>query len=119
MEPLLLDGQGPAPAAASAARYRDEGLDRVPGAGALAAAVTSAAKWALVGRITVTDHPLWSSFVWRNELADNFVEVVAAPWFARAVLGTEVLNIWLRSMGSKVGRGVWCETYWLPEADLV
>jgi non-ribosomal peptide synthetase-like protein len=88
-------------------------------AGALAAAVTSAAKWALVGRITVTDHPLWSSFVWRNELADNFVEVVAAPWFARAVLGTEVLNIWLRSMGSKVGRGVWCETYWLPEADLV
>ena len=88
-------------------------------AGALAAAVTSGAKWVLVGRITVTDHPLWSSFVWRNELADNFVEVVAAPWFARAVLGTEVLNIWLRSMGSKVGRGVWCETYWLPEADLV
>ena len=22
-------------------------------------------------------------------------------------------------MGSQVGRGVWCETYWLPEADLV
>jgi len=22
-------------------------------------------------------------------------------------------------MGVKVGHGVWCETYWLPEADLV
>ncbi len=22
-------------------------------------------------------------------------------------------------MGARVGRGVWCETYWLPEADLV
>ncbi|NUS50031.1 MAG: amino acid adenylation protein, partial [Nocardioidaceae bacterium] len=88
-------------------------------AGAVAALVTTGVKWLLVGRIAVADHPLWSSFVWRNELADNFVEVVAAPWFARAAQGTAVLNVWLRSLGVKVGRGVWCETYWLPEADLV
>ena len=88
-------------------------------AGAVAAGVTSAAKWALVGRITATEHPLWSSYVWRSELADTFVEVVAAPWFARAATGTPVLNVWLRSLGAHVGRGVWCETYWLPEPDLV
>ena len=88
-------------------------------AGALAAGVTSAAKWLLVGRLRPAEHPLWSSFVWRNELADTFVEVVAAPWFARAATGTAVLNLWLRSMGAAVGRGVWCETYWLPEADLI
>ena len=64
-------------------------------------------------------HPLWSSFVWRNELADTFVEVVAAPWFARAVAGTPLLNVWFRLMGATIGRGVWCETYWLPETDLV
>jgi non-ribosomal peptide synthetase-like protein len=87
--------------------------------GAVAAAVTSAAKWLLVGRLRPSEHPLWSSFVWRNELADTFVEVVAAPWFARAATGTVVLNLWLRSMGAAVGRGVWCETYWLPEADLI
>ena len=29
------------------------------------------------------------------------------------------LNAWLRTLGAEVGRGVWCETYWLPEADLV
>ena len=51
--------------------------------GAVAAGVTSAVKWALVGTIPATEHPLWSSFVWRSELADTFVEVVAAPWFAR------------------------------------
>ena len=88
-------------------------------AGLVAALVTVAAKWLLVGRLRPGAHPLWSSFVWRNELADTFVEVVAAPWFARAVAGTPLLNVWFRLMGAQIGRGVWCETYWLPEADLV
>ncbi|WP_218005221.1 Pls/PosA family non-ribosomal peptide synthetase [Actinomadura macra] len=88
-------------------------------AGVLAAAVTTAAKWTLTGRIATGDRELWSSFVWRNELADNFVEVLAAPWFAEPWLGTAPLNLWLRSLGARVGRGVWCATYWLPEADLV
>ena len=68
--------------------------------GALAAGLTPAVKWALVGRIPHTEHPLWSSFVWRSELADTFVEVVAAPWFARAATGTFALNLWLRSLGA-------------------
>ena len=73
----------------------------------------------VVGRIEAMEHPLWSSFVWRNEVSDTFVETVAAPWFARAASGTPVMNLWLRALGAKIGRGVWCETYWLPEADLV
>ncbi len=88
-------------------------------AGAVAALLATAAKWLLVGRVARHDHPLWSSFVWRNELADTFVEVLAAPWFARAASGTPVLNLWLRTMGARIGRGVWCETYWLPEPDLI
>ena len=88
-------------------------------AGAVAAGMATAAKWLLVGRVAAREFPLWSSFVWRNELADMFVEVVAAPWFARGATGTVVLNWWLRSLGARIGRGVWCETYWLPEADLV
>jgi non-ribosomal peptide synthetase-like protein len=88
-------------------------------AGLVACAVTVVAKWLMVGRMRPSEHPLWSSFVWRNELADTFVEVVAAPWFARSAAGTGVLNLWLRAMGARVGRGVWCETYWLPEADLI
>ena len=88
-------------------------------AGAIAGGVAVLAKWLLVGRIGAIEHPLWSSFVWRNEVSDTFVETVAAPWFARAAAGTPVMNLWLRALGAGIGRGVWCETYWLPEADLV
>jgi non-ribosomal peptide synthetase-like protein len=91
----------------------------VVGAGVAAAALATAAKWLLVGRLRSVDHPLWSSFVWRNELTDNVVETLAVPWFVRGTLGTPVFLLWLRSMGAKIGAGVWCETYWLPEADLV
>ena len=87
-------------------------------AGGIAAAVTSAAKWIVVGPIRVGEHPLWSSFVWRTEVSDTFVEMLAAPWFAQAAVGTPALNAWLRSLGASIGKGVWCDTYWLPEADL-
>ncbi|MFE2481043.1 Pls/PosA family non-ribosomal peptide synthetase [Streptomyces sp. NPDC059389] len=88
-------------------------------AGAAAGAVSVAAKWLLVGRHRAGEHPLWSGFVWRNELADTFVEVLAVPWLAGSVPGTPLLNLWLRGLGARIGRGVWCESYWLPESDLV
>src|SRR5262249_3080249 len=88
-------------------------------AGALAAGVTVAAKWLLVGRIRPGGHPLWSSFVWRNELADTFTEMLAAPWFASVTQGTAALNAWLRTLGARIGKGVWGDTYWLPEPALV
>ncbi|MCM4080923.1 Pls/PosA family non-ribosomal peptide synthetase [Paractinoplanes hotanensis] len=85
-------------------------------AGALLA---TAAKWLLVGRFRVAEHALWTSFVWRNELADTFVEVLVAPWLFRFATGTPLLNLWLRTVGAKIGRGAWLETFWLPEYDLV
>jgi non-ribosomal peptide synthetase-like protein len=88
-------------------------------AGVAAAGVTTAMKWLLVGRFRPVEHPLWSSFVWRNELADTFVEVLAVPWLVGPANGTPVLTAWLRAMGASIGRGVWLETYWLPESDLV
>ena len=87
-------------------------------AGAVAAGISTVAKWALIGRIPAQERPLWSSFVWRSEVADTFVEMVAAPWFAQAATGTPALVWWLRSLGAHIGQGVWCESYWLPEADL-
>ncbi|MFJ3201500.1 Pls/PosA family non-ribosomal peptide synthetase [Streptomyces sp. NPDC086989] len=88
-------------------------------AGAAACLVSVAAKWLLVGRHRAGEHPLWSGFVWRNELADTFVEVLAVPWLAGSVPGTPLLTWWLRGLGARIGRGVWCESYWLPETDLV
>ena len=88
-------------------------------AGFAAAALATAMKWLLVGRLRAVEHPLWSSFVWRNELADMFVEMLAVPWLVGPASGTPVLTGWLRTMGARIGRGVWLETYWLPESDLV
>jgi len=84
-----------------------------------AAFVALAAKWALVGRFTAEEHPLWSSFVWRNELADVFSESLAVPGLVRMSVGTPMINVWMRCMGARMGHGVWCETWWLPEFDLV
>lgn len=52
-------------------------------------------------------------------MSDKVVETVAAPWFPRGAARTPVLNPWLRALGATIGRGVWWETYWLPESDLV
>jgi len=87
--------------------------------GVLAGLIASAVKWLLMGRFRTAQHPLWSSFVWRNELADTFVGELAVPWLGRLAEGTPLLSLWLRTLGAKIGRGAWLETHWLPEADLV
>ena len=88
-------------------------------AGAVAGLLAVAAKWLVVGAIRPGEHALWSSFIWRNEVVDSFIELVAAPWFARLASGTPALVWFLRALGARIGHGVWCESYWLPEADLV
>ncbi|MET7917942.1 Pls/PosA family non-ribosomal peptide synthetase [Streptomyces avermitilis] len=89
------------------------------GVGVLACLTSVVAKWLLVGRHRAGEHPLWSGFVWRNELADTFVEVVAVPWLAGSVPGTPLMTAWLRGLGARIGKGAWIESYWLPETDLV
>lgn len=88
-------------------------------AGAIAAGISTVAKWTIVGPIRAGEQPLWSSFVWRTEVSDTFTEVLAAPWFARSAVGTPAIAVWLRSLGATIGHGVWCDSYWLPEPDLV
>lgn len=54
--PVVLMGQGPAPAGATIEHYRAQGLDLVPGSGALAAAIPGAVDaWLLLLR----DHGTW------------------------------------------------------------
>ncbi|MDO5076858.1 Pls/PosA family non-ribosomal peptide synthetase [Corynebacterium sp.] len=99
------------------AAYLASGLILIA-AGALAAGITICVKWCCVGRIQAGEHPLWSRFVWLNELQDSFVEGLAAPWFSNHNLGTGALNWFLRGLGARIGAGAWVQSYWLPEADL-
>ncbi|ANE04888.1 Pls/PosA family non-ribosomal peptide synthetase [Corynebacterium crudilactis] len=86
--------------------------------GVLAMAITVLVKWVCVGKHKASEHPLWSRFVWLNELQDAFVESVAGPWFLIPNLGHGALNLGLSALGAHIGRGAWIESYWLPETDL-
>ncbi len=57
-----------------------------------AALITTVVKWVVVGPIRPGEHPLWSSFVWRTEVADTFTEMVAGPWFANLAAGSPALT---------------------------
>jgi non-ribosomal peptide synthetase-like protein len=78
-----------------------------------------AAKWILIGRVRKGQHPLWSAFVWRDELAWTFIESLAKPWASSTLLGTPVMNVFFRAMGARIGHNVWCETWYLDDPDLV
>ncbi|WP_445228231.1 Pls/PosA family non-ribosomal peptide synthetase [Corynebacterium sp. H78] len=88
-------------------------------AGFVGLIITVVMKWLCVGKHRKGDHPLWSKFVWLNELQDAFVESVAAPWYLNPAMATGGINRAMRWLGAKIGRGVWLESYWLPETDLV
>ena len=87
--------------------------------GIVATLVAVAAKWVLVGKFKEQDRPLFNSFVWRGELADVFAESLAVPSLVRLSIGSPLFSVYARLMGSRIGRDVWCETWWLPEFDLV
>nr|WP_237582453.1 gamma-glutamyltransferase [Clavibacter phaseoli] len=102
--PKLLMGQGSAPAAATPERFRAEGLDRVPGAGALAAAVPAAVDaWLLLLR----DHGTW-------ELADVWAFAIG---YARD--GHPMLERVARTIGgvAELFRDHWpaSAAFWMPD----
>ncbi len=89
-------------------------------AGGVAATLfTVAVKWTVMGRYRAGEHPLWSFFVWRDEIVNSCQEQLAGSWLLEAALGTPLMSIYLRLMGSKVGRDVWCETLTITEFEQV
>lgn len=91
----------------------------VLGSGLLSAALAVAIKWVLIGCYRSSEHPLWSSFVWRDEIVNTAHEQLAGEWLLRFAIGTPLMSLYLRAMGASVGRGVWCETTAITEYDVV
>jgi non-ribosomal peptide synthetase-like protein len=85
----------------------------------VAALAVALLKWALIGRYVPGEKPLWSPFVWRNELVTALHEYVADPLLVRHLVGTPFAAWFFRLMGAKVGARVHLETTHLTEYDLI
>jgi non-ribosomal peptide synthetase-like protein len=72
----------------------------------------------LMGRFVPVIRPLWSVYVWLNELVNGAYETIAAPALA-PMLGTPLFNVYLRLLGCKVGRHSHIGTTRFSEFDLV
>jgi non-ribosomal peptide synthetase-like protein len=75
-------------------------------------------KRVLIGTFRPTVKPLWSMFVWLNEVVNGVYETVGAPLLG-PLLGTRFCAFWLRRLGCRIGRGVYLETTLFSEFDLV
>ena len=84
-----------------------------------AGAFCLAIKWLVVGRYKPATAPLWSFFVWRTELVTSTYENLAVPLLLEPLRGTPYLNIYLRLMGCRIGKRVFCDTTDITEYDLV
>lgn len=86
-------------------------------------AVLSIALSALVKTVFTGTHkavvkPLWSRFVWHNELVNGVYEAVAANAM-QPLMGTPLIAPCLRMMGCKVGKWCFIESTLFSEFDLV
>lgn len=88
-------------------------------AGIVSLLIVAVLKWTLIGRYHRGQHPLWSLFVWRNELITALFENFSNLYFTQRLLGTPLLPWALRLFGVKIGRGVYLDSSEITEFDLV
>jgi non-ribosomal peptide synthetase-like protein len=109
---LLLHWNGNLPSASAIGALATLGLEI---AGAFC---VIALKWMLMGRYRPVVVPLWSRYVWCNEIVNGAFEAIFAPALA-SLIGTPWLPMFLRCIGCKIGRGTYLATTLFSEFDLV
>jgi non-ribosomal peptide synthetase-like protein len=83
-----------------------------------AALAVVAVKRLLMGTYRPTVQPLWSMYVWLNEVVNGAYEAIATP-VIEALGGTPLLPAYLRLLGCRVGRWCYIDTTLFSEFDLV
>ncbi|MCC7051143.1 MAG: amino acid adenylation domain-containing protein, partial [Bacteroidia bacterium] len=81
--------------------------------------ITVIVKKVLIGKYIPDNKPLWSTFVWYNELVNSLCESMVYPLVVNMLLGTPLAPSFFRLMGSKIGKRVFMETTEITEFDLV
>ncbi len=85
---------------------------------AIVIAITVGLKWAIMGRFKPVIVPLWSPYVWLNEMINGVYESIMAP-IVGFFFGTPVASMLLRLLGCKIGRYCFINTGLFSEFDLV
>jgi len=88
-------------------------------AGAGACAIVIALKWILLGKFRPGEKPLWSTFIWRNELVTSLHENLSDPFLVEKLQGTPFIAWFFRLLGAKIGKRAYIETTCFTEYDLV
>ncbi len=75
-------------------------------------------KWLIMGRFRPVIVPLWSRYVWWNEMVNGLYESLMAPLVTN-FFGTPVAAVLLRTLGCKVGKYCYIESALYSEFDLI
>jgi non-ribosomal peptide synthetase-like protein len=87
--------------------------------GLAAAAVVILLKWMLIGKFRPAEKPLWSNFVWRNELVTALHENLSDPFLVDKLRGTPFIAWFFRLLGARIGKRACIDTTCFTEYDLV
>lgn len=75
-------------------------------------------KWLIMGRFRPVVVPLWSRYVWWNEMVNGLYESLMAPLVTN-FFGTPIAGVLLRTLGCKVGKYCYIESALYSEFDLI
>lgn len=81
--------------------------------------ITVLIKWLVVGRYRAGERPLWSSFVWRNDMVNGIYFNFCQHFFLSMLRGTPFMAWALRAFGMKIGRRCYIDTIGYTEFDLI
>jgi non-ribosomal peptide synthetase-like protein len=87
--------------------------------GIVAGAAVVVLKWILLGKFRPGEKPLWSTFVWRNELVTALHENLSDSFLIDKLRGTPFIAWFFRLLGAKIGKRAYIDTTCFTEYDLV
>ena len=76
-------------------------------------------KWLVQGRLSPKVKPLWDTFIREIDLVEYSWTYFICPRLGQLLLGTPFFPILLRSLGAKIGKQVFIDTYQFAEFDLI
>ena len=71
-------------------------------------------KWAVIGKIKAGKYKLWGSYYFRFWIVDKVINICPVIYFT----GTNIMNVFLRLVGAKVGKNCYINTSSISAFDL-